>query len=61
MRYHFVPECNHAQESHTCQFFRSFSVIFAGPRFADATPWQRDVTILSLYFTWLVPGAGKRM
>ena len=61
MGYRFVPECNHAQESHTCQFFRSFSAIFVGPRFVDATPWQRDVTILSLYCTWLVLGAGKRM
>ena len=61
MGYRFVPECNHAQESHTCQFFRSFSAIFVGLRFVDATPWQRHVTILCLYCTWLVLGAGKRM
>jgi len=42
-------------------FFRSFSAIFARPRFVDATPWKRDVTTLSLYCTWLVTGAGKRM
>ena len=61
MGYRFVPECNHAQESHTCQFFRCFPAIFAGRRFVDATPWQRDVTTFSLYCTWIVPGAGKRM
>ena len=55
MGYRFVSECNHAQESHTCQFFRSFSAIFAGPRFVDATPWQRDVTT-PLYYTWIVTG-----
>ena len=57
MGYRFVPECNHAQESHTCQFFRCFPAIFAGRRFVDATPWQRDVTTFSLYCTWMVPGA----
>ena len=24
MGHRFVPECNHAQKSHTCQFFRFF-------------------------------------
>ena len=34
MGYCFVPECNHAQVSHICQFFLPFfSVIFAGARF----------------------------
>ena len=29
-----VPECNHAEKSHTCQFFALFlPAIFAGPRF----------------------------
>ena len=32
MGYHFVTECNHAQESHASQFF---STIFAGPRFVE--------------------------
>ena len=59
MGYRFVPECNHAQESHTCQFFRCFPAIFAGRRFVDATPWQRDVTTFSLHCTWIVPGAGN--
>ena len=34
----YVPECNHAQESHTCQFFFLFfyfPAIFAGPRFVE--------------------------
>jgi len=34
MVHRFVPKCNHAKESHTCQFF---SAIFAGPRFVDIT------------------------
>ena len=36
MGYRFVPECNHAQESHTCQFFLFFfPAILAGPRFVE--------------------------
>ena len=35
MGYCFVPECNHAQESHTCEFFLNFFPIFAGPRFVE--------------------------
>ena len=36
MGYRFAPECNHAQESHTCQFFLFFlSAILAGPRFVE--------------------------
>ena len=30
----FFAECNHAQESHTCQYFR-FLAMFAGPRFVE--------------------------
>ena len=34
MGYRFVPECNHTQESLTCQCFSfSLSAKFAGPRF----------------------------
>ena len=44
--YRFVPECNHAQEY--ISTFSLFSVISAGPRFAEIKkPWQprqRDVT-----------------
>jgi len=35
MFYCFAPECNDAQESHTCQFFPFFSAIFAGPQFVE--------------------------
>ena len=35
MGYRFVPKCNRAKESHTCQFFSFFSPIFAGPRFVE--------------------------
>ena len=36
MGYRFVPECNHTQESHTCQLFRFFlSAIFEGPRVVE--------------------------
>jgi len=52
--YPVVPECNHAQESQTCQFFFVFfSAIFAGPWFFwdpdILLPMQPDVTI-SLMF-----------
>ena len=44
--YRFVPECNHAQEY--ISTFSLFSVMSAGPRFAEIKkPWQprqRDVT-----------------
>ena len=44
--YRFVPKCNHAQEY--ISTFSLFSVISAGPRFAEIKkPWQprqRDVT-----------------
>ena len=30
----FFPECNHAQESHTSQYFR-FLAMFAGARFVE--------------------------
>ena len=35
MDYCFVPECNHAQESQTCQFFIIISAILTGPRFVE--------------------------
>ena len=36
MGYHLVRECNHAQESYTCQIFRFYiSAIFAWSRFVD--------------------------
>ena len=35
MGYRFVPECNHAQESQTFQFFIIISTIFTGPRFVE--------------------------
>ena len=34
MGYRFVPESNHAQRSHTCQFL-SFSATFAVPRIVE--------------------------
>ena len=41
----FAPVCNHAEENHTCQRFRSFYRL--GPRFVEdprliLLPWQRD-------------------
>ena len=33
--YYFVSQCNHAQESNTCQFFLFFSVILARPQFVE--------------------------
>ena len=35
VRYRVVRECNHAQESHKCQLYRSFSDIFAGSPFVE--------------------------
>jgi len=36
MGYHFVPECNHAQESHKYQFLPFlFPAIFNGPQFVE--------------------------
>ena len=54
-----LPFCSWVQsctgKSHL-SIFHPFSAIVAGPRFVDATPWQRDVTTLFVYCTWLVPG-----
>ena len=44
MGYRFVPECNHAQESHTCHFFLFFSAILAGPRFVEDQKFSTMVT-----------------
>ena len=35
MVYYFVSQCNHAQESNTCQFFLFFSVVLARPQFVE--------------------------
>ena len=35
MGYGFVPECNHAQRSHACQFVPFFSATFAVPRIVE--------------------------
>ena len=45
--YRFVPECNHAKESHTCQFFRFSYHIWRTTVCTDPEillPWQREVT-----------------
>ena len=45
--YRFVLECNHAKESHTCQFFRFSCHIWKTTVCRDPEillPWQRDVT-----------------
>ena len=41
MGYRFVPECNHAQESHTCHFF---SAILAGQRFVEDPKFSPTAT-----------------
>ena len=41
----FVPECNHAKESYTCQFFPA---IFAGPRFVDITTSENEEMIVGV-------------
>ena len=53
MGYCFVPECNPAQESHTCQVFSFFfSAILAGLRllrstnFATMATWRNDFSSL---------------
>ena len=56
-----LPFCSWVQSCTGKSYLSVFSFFLAGPRFVDATPWQRDVTTFSLYCTWLVPGAGKRM
>ena len=53
MGYRFVPGCIHAQQSHTCEFFRFFFTIFAGSRLrsrnlASMTVWRDDVSSLYL-------------
>ena len=64
MGYCFVPECNHAQVSHICQFFLPFfSVIFAGARFvagyrnfATMATWRKEfLTIPRAIFRDLQP------
>ena len=41
--YRFVPNCNHAQKSHTCQFFRVFfPAKFTGPPFVEI---QKRITL----------------
>ena len=54
MGYRFVPECNHAPEIHTCQFFVFFCYISrTGTVCWDPEmllPWQRDVTTSPLYW-----------
>ena len=41
--YRFGPKCNHAQKSHTCQFFRVFfPAKFAGPQFVEI---QKRITL----------------
>ena len=55
MGYCFVPDCNHAKESHTCQFFFRFfflcrtcrSTVCCDPEILF--PWLHDVTTSSLY------------
>ena len=48
MGYRFVPECNHAQESHTCHFFLFFFLLYLQDygllRTRNFLSWQRDVT-----------------
>ena len=50
--YRFVPLCNHAEESHTSQFFSFFRTMFAGTRLCwdpeILQPWQRDTTAYHL-------------
>ena len=50
--YRFVPLCNHAEESHTSQFFSFFRTMFAGTRLCwdpeILLPWQRDTTAYHL-------------
>ena len=52
MGYYFVPECNHAQQSHMGQIFQIFLFFFAGPWFVEIPkillPWQCDLTISPL-------------
>ena len=56
MGYRFVPECNHAPETHTCQFFRFFFFCYisrTGTVCWDPEmllPWQRDVMTSPLYW-----------
>ena len=53
MGYCFVPECNHAQVSHICQFFLPFFLSYLQEhgllRDTEILPWQRDVKISSLF------------
>ena len=55
MGYRFVPECNHAPQIHTCQFFRFFFSYISrtGTVFGDPEmllPWQLEVTTSPLYW-----------
>ena len=53
--YRFVPKCNHAQKSHTCQFFRVFfPAKFAGPQFVEI---QKRITLATWrnVFYFLLP------
>ena len=48
MGYRFVPECNHALESHTCQLLLFFLPCFHDYGFF-LLPWQLDETTSPLY------------
>ena len=48
MGYRFVPECNHALESRTCQLLSFFLPYFQDYGFF-LLPWQRDETTSPLY------------
>ena len=57
MGYRFVPECNHAQDSDTCQYFSSFFFSHfcktTGCRDPEILlPWQRDVITPSLFLSF---------
>ena len=55
MGYHFVPECNHAQESHTCQVVHFFHHIWRTKVCWNPEiwlPWQHDVTTSPLCYQY---------
>ena len=55
MGYCFVPECNHTQESHKCQFFSFlfFAAIFAGAEFVKIQKfWYHGFSLLEGWQVW---------
>ena len=62
MGYRFVPECNHTQESHTCQLFRFFFLpylkdhwLLRSWNFAAMATWRNDFRDLCYVYKILSP------